>query len=134
MDSALPQAGLRVSLRWVICLRLSMGPAQTSGAWSKDWRMRATLAVFEPVFDTERLITSVPAMMVSGRVRLTEGMSLPVSRSSAVMWLLPPVCSEMRREWLSRQANQAGDAGRLGVTSTSGAVQAIGEHEGRTRL
>src|ERR1035441_9113978 len=120
MDSALPQAGLRVSLRWVICLRLSMGPAQTSGAWSKDWRMTATLAVFESVFevlDTERLITSVPAMMVSGRVRLMEGMSLPVSRSRAVMWLLPPVCSEMRREWSSRQASQAGEAGRLGVTS-----------------
>src|ERR1019366_7608622 len=50
-------------------------------------------------------------MMVSGRVRLTEGMSLPVSRSSAVMWLLPPVCSEMRREWSSRHASQAGVAG-----------------------
>src|ERR1035437_9845464 len=113
MDSALPQAGLSESLRWVICLRLSMGPAQASGGWSKDWGMRATFGVFE----VERLIASVPAMMVSGRVRLTEGMSLPVSRSSAVMWLLPPVCSETRREWLSRQASQAGEDGRLGVTS-----------------
>src|ERR1039458_4976005 len=113
MDSALPQAGLRASLRWVICLRLWDGPAQTSGPCSNDWRIMAT---FSDLLATDTLITSVPAMIVSGNVKSRPGTSLPVVRSSIVMRLLPPTCSEMPMVWSSCHAMWAGEAGRLGVT------------------
>ena len=45
MDSDLPQAGLAVSLRWVICFRCLADRPRPRADVSKDWRIRATLPV-----------------------------------------------------------------------------------------
>ena len=47
------------------------------------------------LWETDRLMTSKPAMTVSGRVRLSAGSSSPVSVSMAVMWVTA-VCDALR--------------------------------------
>ena len=42
IDSVFPHAGLAPSFRWVICCDRSSGPAQISGACSKDSRTKAS--------------------------------------------------------------------------------------------